>query len=62
MTLNDFGRQVGISKSFLCKIEQGKQTPSLAVAVRISEATKGAVKPNDFLAPPEGDNHETEAA
>ena len=59
VTLDALGRRVGASKSFLSKIEKGKKTPSLALAVKISEATNGVVRPNDFLAPGSGATNET---
>jgi len=59
--LQALGDQVGVSKSFLCKIEKWKQRPTLALAIKLSEATNGAVRPEDFLAPDDGAKNETAA-
>lgn len=38
-----FAEKVGISPSFLNEIVQGTKAPSLAVAIKISEAAEGSV-------------------
>ncbi|WP_438501506.1 helix-turn-helix domain-containing protein [Methylosinus sp. 3S-1] len=52
ITLSALGARVGVSKGFLCKIEQRKQLPSLALAAKLSEATNGTVPLADFLPAP----------
>lgn len=39
----------GVSESAVRKWKYGERTPRLPELVRISEATSGAVMPNDFL-------------
>jgi DNA-binding XRE family transcriptional regulator len=48
ITLDQLGEMVGASKGFLSKIEKRKQIPSMTLAAKLSEATKGAVTLNDF--------------
>ena len=50
VTLEQLGLAVGATKGFLSKIESGLQTPSLKLAVKISEATNGEISPADLLA------------
>jgi DNA-binding XRE family transcriptional regulator len=54
VTLEQLGRTIGASKGFLSKVEKGQQTPSLKLAVKISEATNGEVAPGDLVAPASG--------
>lgn len=49
LTLAALGARAGVSKGFLCKIEKGRQLPSLALAARLSDATAGVVTLSDFL-------------
>lgn len=39
---------VGATKASICRIEQGKQTPSLDLMFRLVEATKGFLTADDF--------------
>lgn len=59
MTLAKFGEQVGASKGFLSRIENGRQRPSIDLIERIIAATAGAVRADDFLS---GANQTREAA
>jgi transcriptional regulator with XRE-family HTH domain len=54
VTLEQLGERVGVSKSYLSKIERGRQIPSLSTAAKIEKATDGAVTPNDFVEASEG--------
>jgi len=49
LTLEALAARVGISKSFLCEIEQGSSC-SLQTALKIEQATGGAVRPADLVA------------
>jgi transcriptional regulator with XRE-family HTH domain len=49
VTLERLAGDVGISKSFLSKIEAHKARPSLSVVDRIVAVTNGEVSANDFL-------------
>lgn len=52
---------VGTSKGHLSKIENGRLCPSLRLAIRLSDATSGAVKASDFVSTPQsvtGSRHE----
>ena len=49
ITLEQLGATVGASKGFLSKVEKGLQTPSLKLAMRISEATQDEVGPADLV-------------
>ncbi|OAI22905.1 hypothetical protein A1351_20265 [Methylosinus sp. R-45379] len=55
ITLEQLGARVGATKGFLSKIESKRQLPSMALAAKISEATNGAVTPNDLISPPAAD-------
>lgn len=48
ITLDQLGEMVGASKGFLSKIESRKQIPSMSLAAKLSEATKGVVPLNAF--------------
>ncbi len=57
VTLDRLARNVGVSKSFLSKIEAYKARPSLSVVDRIVAYTNGVVTANDFLsASPDADS------
>jgi transcriptional regulator with XRE-family HTH domain len=49
LTVEALARQLGISKSSLSRIENGKQNPSLSLLRRINKITAGKVTANDFL-------------
>ena len=57
MTLEDLAQRTGLTKSFLSKVERGKTTPSIATALKISDAFQvgvgelfGAEKPSQDFA------------
>lgn len=50
-TGDGFARRVQLSKATISRIRRGAQTPSLPVAVRISDATGGLVRERDLLPP-----------
>jgi DNA-binding XRE family transcriptional regulator len=62
ISLEQLGLTVGVTKGFLSKIESGHQAPSLKLAVKISEATRGVVCPADLLAAGTTDSDECAAA
>ena len=45
----DFAEQIGCSTSNLNKILHGEHKPSWAIMLKITQATKCKVKPNDFF-------------
>lgn len=45
----DLAKSLGVSNPYLCDIEKGKRTPGLALAVRIEDATKGAVPATSWI-------------
>lgn len=47
-----FAERVGSTSATISRLETGAQTPSMALASRIAEFTKGAVTANDFMATP----------
>jgi len=51
LTISDFARRAKITVSTVHRAASGKVTPSAETMQRISEATEGAVQPNDFYAP-----------
>lgn len=44
-----FAEKVGISPSFLNEIAKGTKAPSLAVAIKITEAAEGAVSMSSLV-------------
>lgn len=52
LTLAELGRIIGVTPSHLSEIERGQKTPSLEMAARLSAATKGDIKIEDFLIQP----------
>jgi transcriptional regulator with XRE-family HTH domain len=48
-TLSEFARRVNLSRSYVCEIATGKKSPALETALRISDATNGAVSVRDLL-------------
>lgn len=54
LTLEKFSAAVGISKGYLSQLINYARHPSCPVALRISEATKGAVSVLDLLYPHNG--------
>lgn len=41
--------KVGCNRATISRVRRGVMPPSLSLASRIADATKGAVTPNDFL-------------
>lgn len=54
--------RVGVSRSYLSDMLNGKKTPSLDVAVRIERLTGGAVPASSWIAPPAADPTAADAA
>lgn len=48
----DLAAKAGCSRVTISRIRRGVAEPSLRLAARIKEITKGAVTPNDFLTEP----------
>jgi transcriptional regulator with XRE-family HTH domain len=48
VTESEFAGAVGCSQPTVNKLKKGTGSPSLALALRIASATKGAVMPHDF--------------
>lgn len=46
-----FADRIGVARNTIRKIAYGQRQPSLELAVRISAATDGAVKPEDMALP-----------
>jgi DNA-binding phage protein len=51
-TVTRIAREASCSRQTLYRVMSGEQNPTLALLVRISAATNGAVTPNDFLPRP----------
>lgn len=47
--VGDFARAVKTSRQTIYRLIHGKQTPSIDLASRLSQATAGAVTANDFM-------------
>jgi DNA-binding transcriptional regulator YdaS (Cro superfamily) len=45
----DFAETIGVSEGYLSQICKGTHSPSLSVAVRVEDATSGAVTVRDLL-------------
>jgi DNA-binding transcriptional regulator YdaS (Cro superfamily) len=45
----DLAERVGLTEASISRIRRGLQTPSLEQAVKISDATGGAVQPHELL-------------
>ena len=43
-----FAREHGISIGYMSDLCQGKRTPSLALALKLMDATEGNVTPSDY--------------
>ncbi len=52
LTEAQFAALIGVGQSAVSRYMSGKRVPEWKVLLRIVEATKGAVKPNDFLPAP----------
>jgi transcriptional regulator with XRE-family HTH domain len=61
LTLEQLGAAVGVTKGFISKIESGA-VPSLRVAMKISEFSKGEIKPDDLIRSQDAPSPFTEAA
>jgi len=57
MTLEALADRVGVTKSYLSKVERGKSSPSIAIALRIAEAL--SVDAADIFGTPDADRSET---
>ena len=49
ISLDAFSRAIGVTPEAVRRYRAGDRLPHWDVMLRISEATKGAVTPNDFL-------------
>jgi transcriptional regulator with XRE-family HTH domain len=49
ISLEELAKQCGSTRATLSRIENGLQSPSLALIERIRDATGGAVRADDFL-------------
>lgn len=49
LSLDDMAKLAGTSRQSIHRIEQGTQTPSMALVARLIEATRGKVRAVDFL-------------
>lgn len=49
VTLAALGRDIGVTKGYLSRVENGRQMPSLRFIKRVFEATNGEVTANDFM-------------
>jgi transcriptional regulator with XRE-family HTH domain len=49
LSVRDLAREVGVSAATVSRIETGKQNPSMALLVKLVEASKGKLKADDFL-------------
>jgi len=54
MSKAELARLAGTTRQTIHRLENGEQTPSLALLHRIREATGGAVSSDDFLPSSEG--------
>lgn len=49
ISMAEFARRSGIARSIVGHIVLGTRLPSLLIAVRIEQATKGKVRPKDLV-------------
>lgn len=50
---SDLAKKVGVSFGYMSELVAGGKTPGLELAVRIEDATGGAVRARDWITPPD---------
>ncbi|WP_350939129.1 MULTISPECIES: helix-turn-helix domain-containing protein [Thioclava] len=51
----DFSGSLGVSKGYLSDLLRGRKLPSLTIAVKIQDLTKGAVMAGSWVSPKNGE-------
>jgi transcriptional regulator with XRE-family HTH domain len=49
LSQQDFAASVGVKKSAISRIEQGKRVPSMGLVARIVELSEGELSADDFM-------------
>jgi transcriptional regulator with XRE-family HTH domain len=62
VTEQELATATGYSQGTINKLRNGKINPTLELLTRVTEATNGAVTPNDFLPPFRSDESPSSAA